>query len=84
MKNIRPFNVYDPQRASCRHYKAIDLNLNHYIYILYFFCFCGRVPWLYKYWLGGFMLFVVLCPGTPEGSTGSGSGFKVLRRRGNG
>ena len=22
------------------------------------------------------MLFVVLCPGTPEGSTGSGSGFK--------
>ena len=23
------------------------------------------------------MIFVVLCPGTPEGSTGSGSGFKV-------
>ena len=23
----------------------------------------------------GFMLFVVLCPGTPEGSTSSGSGF---------
>ena len=23
------------------------------------------------------MLFVVLCPGTPEGSTGSGSGFKA-------
>ena len=32
---------------------------------------CGRVPWLYQYWPGGFMLFVVLCPGTPEGSTGS-------------
>ena len=31
--------------------------------------FCGRVPWLYQYWSGGFMLFVVLCPGTPEGST---------------
>ena len=30
------------------------------------------------------MLFVVLCPGTPEGSTGSGSGLKRLRRRGNG
>ena len=37
------------------------------------------------------MLFVALCPGTPEGSTGSGSGFKAvvlvlkrLRRRGNG
>ena len=26
---------------------------------------CGRVPWLYQYWPGGFMLFVVLCPGTP-------------------
>ena len=24
------------------------------------------------------MLFVVLCPGTPEGSTGSGSGFKAM------
>ena len=23
------------------------------------------------------MLFVVPCPGTPEGSTGSGSGFKA-------
>ena len=39
---------------------------------------CGRVPWLYQYWPGGFMLFVVLCPGTPGGSTGSGSGFKVV------
>ena len=30
------------------------------------------------------MLFVVLCPGTPEGSTGSGSGFlKRLRKREN-
>ena len=38
---------------------------------------CGRVPWLYQYWPGGFMLFVVLCPGTPGGSTGSGSGFKA-------
>ena len=39
---------------------------------------CGRVPWLYQYWPGGFMLFVVLCPGTPGGSTGSGSGFKDI------
>ena len=38
------------------------------------------------------MVFVVLCPGTPEGSTGSGSVFKAavvlflkrLRRRVNG
>ena len=29
------------------------------------------------------MVFVALCPGTPEGSTRSGSGFKHLRRRGN-
>ena len=28
------------------------------------------------------MLFVVLCPGTPEGSTGSGSGFKASRKTG--
>ena len=26
------------------------------------------------------MLFVVLCPGTPEGSTGSGSGFKASQK----
>ena len=26
--------------------------------------------------------FVVLCPGTPEGSTGSGSGFKASQRTG--
>ena len=45
---------------------------------------CGRVPWLYQYWPGGFMLFVALCPGTSGGSTGSGSGFKALRRRANG
>ena len=46
------------------------------------FFFCGRVPWLYQYWPGGFMLFVVLCPGTPEGSTGSGSGFKASQKTG--
>ena len=28
------------------------------------------------------MLFVVLCPGTPEGSTGSGSGFKAPQKTG--
>ena len=28
------------------------------------------------------MFFVVLCPGTPEGSTGSGSGFKASRKTG--
>ena len=43
---------------------------------------CGRVPWLYQYWPVGFMIFVVLCPGTPEGSTGSGSGFKASQKTG--
>ena len=43
---------------------------------------CGRVPWLYQYWPGGFMIFVVLCPGTPEGSTSSGSGFKASQKTG--
>ena len=28
------------------------------------------------------MLFVVLCPGTPEGSYGSGSGFKASQKTG--
>ena len=43
---------------------------------------CGRVPWLNQYWPGGFVVFVVLCPGTPEGSTGSGSGFKESQTTG--
>ena len=59
---------------------------NHVIYASAKFedamSFCGRVPWLYQYWPGGFMLFVVLCPGTPEGSTGSGSGFKASQKTG--
>ena len=28
------------------------------------------------------MFMVVLCPGTPEGSTGSGSGFKASQKMG--
>ena len=30
------------------------------------------------------MIFVVLCPGTPEGSTCSGSGFKASQKTGKG
>ena len=30
------------------------------------------------------MSVVVLCPGAPEGSTGSGSGFKASQKSGNG
>ena len=56
--------------------------LSHNIHSIYFIVVCGRVPWLYQYWPGGFMLFVVLCPGTPEGSTGSGSGFKASQKTG--
>ena len=33
---------------------------------------------------GGFMFFVVLCPDAPEGSTSSGSGFKVSQKKGPG
>ena len=35
-----------------------------------------------QYWPGGFMLFVVRCPGSPEGSAGSGSGFKASQKTG--
>ena len=35
-----------------------------------------------QYWPGEFMVFVALCPGAPEGSTGSGSGFKVSQETG--
>ena len=37
---------------------------------------------VYQNWPGGFMLFVVLCPGTPEGSTDSDSGFKASQKTG--
>ena len=43
--------------------------------LCHFPVFCGRVPWLYQYWPGGFMVCGSF-PGTPEGSTGSCSGFK--------
>ena len=43
---------------------------------------CGRVPWLYQYWQGGFMVLWFKCPGAPEGSTGSGPGFKASQKMG--
>ena len=33
-----------------------------------------------QYWPVGFMVFLVLCPGTPGGSTGSSSGFKASQK----
>ena len=35
-----------------------------------------------QYWPGESMVFVVLRPGAPEGSTGSGSGFKAPQKTG--
>ena len=35
-----------------------------------------------QYWPGGFMGLWFLCPGTPEGSTGSCSGFKASQKTG--
>ena len=57
-------------------------NYEVFLNVFFLLFLCGRVPWLYQYWPGGFMLFVVLCPGTPEGSTGSGSGFKASQKTG--
>ena len=45
-------------------------------------CFCGRVPWLYQYWPGGFMLFVV--QELPKAQPAVVLVLKRLRRRGNG
>ena len=47
-------------------------------------CFCDRVHWLNQYWPGGlcFLWVYPLCPGTPEGSIGSGSGFKASQKTG--
>ena len=59
--------------------------LIHYTTAVFVF---GCVPWLYQNWPGGFMTFVVLCPGTPEGSTKAQlaviSGFKSSQKAGNG
>ena len=35
-----------------------------------------------QYWPGEFMFFVFLFPGAPEGSIGSGFGFKVSQKTG--
>ena len=35
-----------------------------------------------QYWPDEFMVFVALSPGAPEGSTGSGSGFKASQKTG--
>ena len=52
------------------------LGVGKYVFVAVF------LSWLYQYRPGGFMLFVVLCPGTPEGSTGGGFGFKASQKTG--
>ena len=42
----------------------------------------GRVPWYNQYWPCEFIFCVVLCPGSPEDSTGSGSDFKAYQKTG--
>ena len=44
---------------------------------------CGRVPWLYQYWPGGFMFTVVLCLELPKAQPAVVLVLKRLRRRGN-
>ena len=66
----------------CQSICTQEWTLVEYFKIPKFLIVCGHVPWLYQYWTGGFMLFVVLCPGTPEGSTGSSSGFKASQKTG--
>ena len=83
------FTLFDlepfvPFRSETRYISSFMRKTNHLLHCPFIskYYFCGRVPWLYQYWPGGFMLFVVLCPGTPEGSTGSGSGFKASQKTG--
>ena len=71
--------LYLSLQFRCRNKNQTKMFIKRRIHITFV---CGRVPWLYQYWPGGFMLFVVLCPGTPEGSTGSGSGFKASQKTG--
>ena len=45
-----------------------------------FFCGCSLA--VTSTWLGGFTVCVVLCPGAPEGTTGSDSDFKSSQKTG--
>ena len=59
----------------------MGMHISIYIYIYIFLWPCSLAVSVLAGWVYG---FVVLCPGAPEGSTSSGSGFKRLRKRGNG
>ena len=49
---------------------------------IYFIIVCGRSFALTSTGPGWIMVFVVLCLGAPEGSTGSASGFKTSKKTG--
>ena len=49
-----------------------------------FNCFCGRVPWLYQYWPGWFMILLFFVQELPKAQTAVVLVLKRLRRRGNG
>ena len=51
------------------------------IWQLVWLSFCGCSLIVTGTEQGGFMFFVLLCPGAPEGSISSGSGLKRLRSR---
>ena len=45
---------------------------------------CGRVPWLYQYWLGGFIFLWFYVQELPKAQPAVILILKRLRRRGNG
>ena len=72
--------VKTPRRSCCNLF-FMTMYVSSFI-LRQIYVVCGRVPWLYQYWPGGFMIFVVLRLGTPKGSTGSVSGFKASQKTG--
>ena len=53
--------------------------------LMYIVCyiFCGRVPWLYQYWPGGFMVLWFYVQELPKAQPAVVLVLKRLRRRGN-
>ena len=57
-------------------YQALSAALNHILFLWPCYLAISSTGWV----VYGFVGF--LCQGTPEGSTGSGSGFKVSQKTG--
>ena len=63
-------------------------NLSTGMHLLYtdrtvYMHFCGRVPWLYQYWPGGFMVLWFYVQELPKAQPAVVLVLKRLRRRGN-